>query len=188
MVAEVGDELGVGRELGVVAGALVGVDEEGAGAVGDGVEPEEAALVEDEVLGVVGPEEGGHVVAGAVVAILFADGGGGEGVELGGGGEDAGLAGAGVDLDDVAGVADLVVLGHEGEAGAVGAPAAAAGWVAGGVAVGEGDGAGAGALSGSVLGEGGGGGEGQEQGQAGSVRHMVVRVYRHAAGRARGGP
>src|ERR1700679_767823 len=57
---EVGDVGGVGGELGVIAGAFVGVDDEGAGAGGDVVEPEAAAVVDEEMFGVGGPEVGGH--------------------------------------------------------------------------------------------------------------------------------
>ena len=120
---------------------------------GDVVEPEAAAVVEEEMFGVGGPDVGGHAVAGAVVGVFFVDGGGGEFAELLGGGEDAGVAGGGVDLDDVAGFAGGVVVGgDEGEEFAVGAPFRAVRGGAGEVFVGVGDGADSGIRGGWGLG------------------------------------
>ncbi len=195
VVVEVGDVGGVGGEFGIVAGAFVGVNDEGSGAGGDVVEPEVATIVDEEMLGVGGPDVGGHAVTGAVVCIFFVDGGGGEFAKLLGCGEDAGAAGCGVDLDDVAGFTGSGRFGlvdDEGEELAVGAPVDAVGGATGEVFVRVGDGADAG-VSGEWcrgwwlrgrLAEGRSYGEAEKEGAAEVSEHGWVECTRCGGGGA----
>ena len=124
MIADEGEQLAVGRELGVDAGGLIGEGELNAGAVFEVEEPEAAIGVKEQMGGAGRPDVVGHAVAGAVVALLLGGGALGEGSHFGAADHDVDFAGLGVKVDELPGVEVGEVLG-------VGRPGEAVGRVAG---------------------------------------------------------
>ncbi len=102
--AHEGDELAVGRELGVVAGRRAGEADLESDAVVEVVQPEAAVGVEEQVRGVWRPDVVGHLVAVAMVAVRLRTGRAGNGGQLGAAHQHVGLAGVEIEIDQFAAI------------------------------------------------------------------------------------